>query len=560
MERLELRPIGCTQSATLSRYVRYLDDFPAVPLTQSVDRHRYRQLRRSKSLRRPDSDQGHRALPADDHRSGDLVLDPTCGSGTTAYVAEQWGRRWITIDTSRVALALARTRLMAGTLSLLPARRLAEGRSEGGGADRQSPPCPARQPAGDVRKGFVYKRVPHITLKSSPTTRRSTRSTPAGRSSWNRCAPKLNTAARARRGRNGKCRARARRRTWRREAARRCCAEWWELRRERQAEIDASIARHADTELLYDQPYEDNKRIRVTGPVHRREPLAAPRARRPTRSDRAEPSGEARADAQARRLRADDPRQPAQGRRPEHRQERAPRLRPPRALRRRSGSTPPASTPTATARRRRVAVSHRPRARHGRPGAGQGGRQGGGAGRRASTCSSSAASPSTRTSPKRPSATASSTVLPTRMNPDLAMGDELLKKTGAGNLFMVFGEPDLEIADAAGRQAASSSSTASTSTTPPPARSAPTPPTTSPAGSSTPTTTRRASSSATPTSPAPTSPTRSSSAPCGPRSTRPPGRASTAPSAAPSTRPTTGKIAVKVINHYGDEVLKVYAV
>src|SRR5437660_3761056 len=45
---------------------------------------------------------------------GDLVLDPTCGSGTTAYVAEQWGRRWITVDTSRVAIALARTRLMAG--------------------------------------------------------------------------------------------------------------------------------------------------------------------------------------------------------------------------------------------------------------------------------------------------------------------------------------------------------------------------------------------------------------------------------------------------------------
>ena len=43
---------------------------------------------------------------------GDLVLDPTCGAGTTAYVAEQWGRRWITIDTSRVALALARARIM----------------------------------------------------------------------------------------------------------------------------------------------------------------------------------------------------------------------------------------------------------------------------------------------------------------------------------------------------------------------------------------------------------------------------------------------------------------
>ena len=53
-----------------------------------------------------------RALHPYDDRPGDLVLDPTCGSGTTAYVAEQWGRRWITIDTSRVALALARARIM----------------------------------------------------------------------------------------------------------------------------------------------------------------------------------------------------------------------------------------------------------------------------------------------------------------------------------------------------------------------------------------------------------------------------------------------------------------
>ena len=67
---------------------------------------------------------------------GDLVLDPTCGSGTTAYVAEQWGRRWITIDTSRVALALARTRLMAARYPVLPAGRLARGRQEGSRADR----------------------------------------------------------------------------------------------------------------------------------------------------------------------------------------------------------------------------------------------------------------------------------------------------------------------------------------------------------------------------------------------------------------------------------------
>jgi adenine-specific DNA-methyltransferase len=87
---------------------------------------------------------------------GDLVLDPTCGSGTTAFVAEQWGRRWITVDTSRVPLALARQRLLTATF---PYYELKE---EG------------RGPAG----GFVYHRkknqkgeevggiVPHITLKS----------------------------------------------------------------------------------------------------------------------------------------------------------------------------------------------------------------------------------------------------------------------------------------------------------------------------------------------------------------------------------------------------------
>jgi adenine-specific DNA-methyltransferase len=95
---------------------------------------------------------------------GDLVLDPTCGSGTTAYVAEQWGRRWITIDTSRVALALARTRLMAARypwylLADSPEGRLKEGELTG------KPPLdgPTRN---DLRQGFVYERVPHVTLKS----------------------------------------------------------------------------------------------------------------------------------------------------------------------------------------------------------------------------------------------------------------------------------------------------------------------------------------------------------------------------------------------------------
>jgi len=76
---------------------------------------------------------------------GDLVLDPTCGSGTTAYVAEQWGRRWITVDTSRIALNIAKTRLMTATF---PYYKLHD------------------ETGGDIRQGFIYKTVPHITLKS----------------------------------------------------------------------------------------------------------------------------------------------------------------------------------------------------------------------------------------------------------------------------------------------------------------------------------------------------------------------------------------------------------
>lgn len=95
---------------------------------------------------------------------GDLVLDPTCGSGTTAYVAEQWGRRWITIDTSRVALALARARVMGArypyyTLSDSKEGRLKEAQLTG------RPPVEANT-HGDIRQGFVYERAPHITLKS----------------------------------------------------------------------------------------------------------------------------------------------------------------------------------------------------------------------------------------------------------------------------------------------------------------------------------------------------------------------------------------------------------
>jgi adenine-specific DNA-methyltransferase len=76
---------------------------------------------------------------------GDLVLDPTCGSGTTAFVSEQWGRRWITIDTSRIALNIAKTRLLTASF---PYYKLHDTNGE------------------DIRQGFIYKKVPHITLKS----------------------------------------------------------------------------------------------------------------------------------------------------------------------------------------------------------------------------------------------------------------------------------------------------------------------------------------------------------------------------------------------------------
>ena len=95
---------------------------------------------------------------------GDLVVDPTCGSGTTATVAEQWGRRWITIDTSRVALALARARIMGARYSFYLLADSREGQLKEGEVTRTAP---SSQPVhGNIRHGFVYERVPHITLKS----------------------------------------------------------------------------------------------------------------------------------------------------------------------------------------------------------------------------------------------------------------------------------------------------------------------------------------------------------------------------------------------------------
>jgi len=139
---------------------------------------------------------------------GDLVLDPTCGSGTTAFVAEQWGRRWITIDTSRVAIALAKTRLMSARY---PFYLLADS-IEGAKKERElaGHEVPTQAHNCDVRQGFVYERVPHIMLSSIARNEN--------------IVPGMQPE-----------------------------------------EIDRVISSQADKELLVDRPYMDDSKVRVSG-------------------------------------------------------------------------------------------------------------------------------------------------------------------------------------------------------------------------------------------------------------------------------------------------------
>ncbi|HRP94840.1 MAG TPA: DNA methyltransferase [Rhodocyclaceae bacterium] len=192
---------------------------------------------------------------------GDLVLDPTCGSGTTAYVAEQWGRRWITIDTSRVALALARARIMGARY---PYYQLADSREGQLKEAELTRSAPSSQPTrGSITHGFIYERVPHITLKSIANNAEIDVIWEHYQQTIEPLRQQLNQAL-------GK--------TWEeweipREpgaewpgAAKQAHADWWQARIARQKEIDASIAAKADTEYLYDKPYEDKKKVRVAGP------------------------------------------------------------------------------------------------------------------------------------------------------------------------------------------------------------------------------------------------------------------------------------------------------
>ena len=192
---------------------------------------------------------------------GDLVLDPTCGSGTTAYVAEQWGRRWITIDTSRVALALARARIMGARYPYYLLSDSRDGQLKEAAFERKTP---SGSPTyNDIRQGFVYERVPHITLKSIANNAEID-------VIWDNWQAKLEPL---RESINA-----ALKKTWQEweipraadakwsDAARKLHADWWQARIARQKELDASIAAKADYEYLYDKPYENKKKVRVAGP------------------------------------------------------------------------------------------------------------------------------------------------------------------------------------------------------------------------------------------------------------------------------------------------------
>ena len=211
---------------------------------------------------------------------GDIVLDPTCGSGTTAYVAEQWGRRWITIDTSRVALALARARIMGARYPFYLLADSREGQIKEAEVTRTAPSSATTR--GNVRQGFVYERVPHVTLKSIANNAEID-------VIWDKFQPVLEALRAELHAALGS--------TWLEweiprelpepgdvlgwkaikidsvsctkdvgQKAKTLLKIWWEARISRQKEIDASIAAKAEFEYLYDKPYDDRKKVRVAGP------------------------------------------------------------------------------------------------------------------------------------------------------------------------------------------------------------------------------------------------------------------------------------------------------
>src|ERR1700722_4706994 len=365
-------------------YIRFLDDFPATPMTNVWEDTVTSGFAEPKVYVVQTATRVSERAVLMTTDPGDLVLDPTCGSGTTAYVAEQWGRRWITCDTSRVALALARTRLMVAKYPYHLLADSPEGIKKEAELTGKMPPEYKTQ--DDIKKGFVYKRVPHVMLKSIANN------------------PDI---------KDGMTR----------------------------QQIDAVIAKHADTETLYDQPYEDNNRLRVCGPFSveslspHRVLSTADENQNGTVSEQ-----EAREQQDFATMILDNLKKAGVQNTRKTERLTFDRLDPYAGV----WLNAAGEYTDADGKTRRVAVTIGPE--HGTVGpqqvkeAAKEAVQGLGFDRLI-VCVF-AFDPHVAEEVKR---YGKLIVLPTKMNPDLAMGDELLKKTGAGNLFMVFGEPDVEI-------------------------------------------------------------------------------------------------------------------
>jgi len=439
--RLGLASRLITRDKSVS-YKRFLEDFPVVPMTNNWTDLRWGfDASEKRYVVETNTGVVERCMLMTTD-PGDLVIDPTCGSGTTAYVAEQWGRRWITMDTSRVSIALARTRLMSGRYPYYLLADSAEGRKKeaevSGSSDfSRFGGTTEVVTTGDIKKGFVYERVPHVTLKSIANNEEIDQIHAKYQSQLDDLRAQINKLAKQK---------------WEEweiprsddfnrpeERLKSLLHGYWELRRTRQKEIDATIARRADTEFLYDKPYDDKKRIRVAGPFTVES--LSPHRVMDSSNDLSRYYGQDTLNTQdftqtiLENLKTAGVQNTIKKQRLKFE-----RLEPYAGvwIHAIGEYTEQDGTP------RRAAISIGPElgtvsAEQIKEAAKEAVR---GVGFDLLIVCGFAFDPHVSEEAKR---YGSLIVLPTRMNPDLAMGDELLKKTGAGNLFMVFGEPDIEI-------------------------------------------------------------------------------------------------------------------
>jgi adenine-specific DNA-methyltransferase len=249
-------------TGSLPNFKRYVEDFPVIPRTDTWDDTAIAGFSGEEKLYIVQTAARvveRCVLMTTD--PGDLIIDPTCGSGTSATVAEQWGRRWITIDTSRVALALTRARIMGARYAYYLLSDSRDGQLREADIARAVPSSQTTR--GDIRQGFVYERVPHITLKSIANNAEID----VIWDKWQATLEPLRSQVNATLKQNWE--------EWEmpRDAesnwpdnAKKLHADWWKVRIHRQKEIDASIVAKAEFEYLYDKPYQDNRKVRVAGP------------------------------------------------------------------------------------------------------------------------------------------------------------------------------------------------------------------------------------------------------------------------------------------------------